>query len=772
MKYVILGLIFLLVCLLNVIVSAQESGAGNTIINATVAGELKLNLSLTYPEIIIPEDYYFYENLTVFQGNSQNISVYLNKSDTNDFVKFVNETPGGTYYQDDYTLYLPVNTYKNVTLRVYVPPAQGFDGGTYNIPIYAYSLNDYRSNTTTLKVTVNTTNPIDDIEIVSIYPSSLYSGESLSVNISIHKIFPSKATDIQICYCINENPGYSCGPSYNNYGCSWKAITEWLNYTKTVTVNEDPGTYYFIIAVKYPNSEDIKRANSPQFYVKSVPSGPTGPAPGPLLPPIPQPRLTIIAPYYLEASPGEKIGFDVEVGNTGNANAFSTSLNIYGIPENWVSITPHAQDIGIGKSKKYSVLISLPSEAYEQIYSLSLVAKSGTVEIIKVITMTVAMTLEKRARFLLDEARSKKREAEVIISKAKGFGMDTTEPESGLILANDLLEETQRLFESRDYEESIGRAKQAIEGYKSVISSVKEIVKNAFFTLLDEVTTELGRIEKLTEEKDVVEAISYKINRSTILQRQERVIEAYQTLLEAKRLLDQLKGKIYFRGLTQTVLIISMIIVIIVVVAMSLFYRKMMSKFVKKIRIEEHKKRLSSLFKREVRPSVPSKVRLDLPPEERLKTDKEKMKEIRRLLEIGEELADTDTEKMKEAYVKAKKIYNSLPSEEKRIVGEEILRLTRLYNKIVRKKPEEERPAIPKEKPRVDKEKIDEILRLLKTGVKLADTNVEKAKDAFTEVREIYNSLSPGEKKSIDRKITKAREDYDKIVKKSRKEKE
>ena len=325
-----------------------------------------------------------------------------------------------------------------------------------------------------------------------------------------------------------------------------------------------------------------------------------------------------------------------------------------------------------------SVSISLPREAYEQIYSLSLVGKSGTEEAIKIVTFTVAMTLKKQAKFLLDEAGSRKREAEGIIEQAKDLGMDPTEPENAWTSTNDLLEETQILFESENYAGSIERAKRTIDGYRSVINSVKGIVEKAFFSLMGKVKTELINIEKLTEEKGVIESIKDKISQSEIFQREKRIIVAYQTLLEAKQLLDQLGGKIFFMELTQNTVIIAILVVIVVAILMVVFYKKKMSKFVKTMRIDEHKKRLSSLFKRKViRPGMPSR--------ERPKIDKEKLEEISRLLEIGEALIDTDVTGAKEAYTEARKIYSSLSPEEKRLVSDDIIRLTRLYNNIVKR---------------------------------------------------------------------------------------
>jgi|GEM_PF-2018338 len=673
-RIVLLGFALLILSLLNCNVSAI-SGSGITVIDTTVTGEFKLNLSLQYPEIIIPENYYFFENLTVSQSDSKDISVYLNKSDTNDFVKFVNETGGGTYYQNDYTMDLSPYTYEDVRLRVYVPPGQGYNGGTYNVPIYVYSLSDQRSNSTILEINVNNTNPIDDVQILNLYPSSLYQGESLNADVSIHKIYPSETTDVQLCYCINPNPTYQCGPSYNNYGCEWKAIKVWLNYTKTVKVNEGPGEYYFFVAVEYPGDANIKRAISPKFLVKQIPGPPSGAPPiGPPVPP--QPAFEIFAPEYLEASPGERIDFEVKIENTGNAKASNTVLNVYGVPESWVSVSPYVQDIEKGESKNYSVSISLPVTAPEQVYSLSLVGKSGAVEKTKVIKLTVAFTLEKLAKFLLEEAVSKRKEAEEIIESAKDLGMDTPDPENTLVYINILLEETQRLFESGDYEGSIGTAKDTIEGYKSVIDRTKEIVEEAYLSLLNQLADELGKTEKTTEEQDVVESIKEKLNQSMIFQREKRIIGAYETLLEAKQLLEQLKGKMFFRELTQNVVIISILAVMVVAASMVVFYKKRMSKFLKRVRIEDHKKTLKSLFGRKVRPDVSYRGKPRI--------DRENIDELHRLLEIGEALMDTDIDGAKEAYTKAKKIYGSLSTEEKRLVGEDVIRLTRLQNKLVK----------------------------------------------------------------------------------------
>jgi len=664
--------------------NVSAAGTGSTIINATVSGVMGLYLVPDSPEIVVPENYYFYGNLTVLQTNSQNISVYLNKSDSNNFVKFVNQTKNGTYYQDDYTLHLP-NSHENVTLRIYVPPNQGYNGGTYNIPLYALSLNDYRSNTTTLKIHVNNTNPIDDIQIINLHPSTLYQGELLNADISVHKIYPSQTTDVQLCYCINSKSDYLCGPSYNNYGCEWKAISEWLNYTKTVTVNENPGNYYFIAAVEYPGDESIKRAVSPKFLVKNVP-GPPGGGGAIILPSAPpQPQFSITAPDYLEAAPGESVTFYAEVKNRGNANALNTSLNVYGIPENWVSVTPSMQDMEVGKSKNYSVLITLPGEAYEQIYSLSLIAKSGDAEAIKIVTLTVAMSLENRAKFLLDEVRSKKKDAEAVINQAKILGIDTSEPEKGMVITAGTLDETRKLFESRNYEASVEKAKQAIEGYKAVINSVKRIAEELYLSLLNEVILELRTTELVAEEKDVITSISSKINQSMVLQKEDRVLEAYRVLLDAKQLLDQLKSKTYFKGLSQNIVIIAMAAIAIIVASAVVFYKKKVSRLMRTMKIEEYKKNLRSLFKREVRPDIPGRYYKEK-PKEKPEEVKENIGRVRSFLKIGEALADTDMKGAKDAYIKAKEIYNSLSHEERKLAGEEIIRLNRLYASITRRK--------------------------------------------------------------------------------------
>jgi hypothetical protein len=254
--------------------------------------------------------------------------------------------------------------------------------------------------------------------------------------------------------------------------------------------------------------------------------------------------------------------------------------------------------------------------------------------------------------------------------------MDTSWPENLMISADSLLDETQSLFESGDYEGSIGKAKDTIEGYKSVIDRVKEIVEEAYLSLLEQLTAELTNIEKVTEEQDVVGSIKDKINQSMIFQREGRIVGAYETLTEAKQLLDQLKGKILFRELTQNVVIVSIFVVMLVSASMVFFYKKRMSKFLKKVRIEDHKKTLKSLFKRKVRPDVSYRGKP--------RVDRENLDELRRLLEIGEALTETDIEGAREAYTKAKKIYGSLSTEEKRLVGEDVIRLTRLQNKLVK----------------------------------------------------------------------------------------
>jgi len=85
------------------------------------------------------------------------------------------------------------------------------------------------------------------------------------------------------------------------------------------------------------------------------------------------------------------------------------------------------------------------------------------------------------------------------------------------------------------------------------------------------------------------------------------------------------------------------------------------------------------------------------------------------------------------------------------------------------------RPGIlRKERPKIDKERLEEISRLFKIGIELMNTDAEGAKEAFTKAKNIYNSLSAGEKKLIDDEIIKIKEFkelHDKIAKESRKEK-
>ncbi len=124
MRVVVLGVLVFLLLISSGNVSAQSGlgvVTGSTRINTTVLWTGELNLSLENPEILIPEDYYFHENLTLFQTDTQNVSAYLNKTDANGFVKFADDSN----YHENRTLYLPVNTYENATLRVYVPSGMG-----------------------------------------------------------------------------------------------------------------------------------------------------------------------------------------------------------------------------------------------------------------------------------------------------------------------------------------------------------------------------------------------------------------------------------------------------------------------------------------------------------------------------------------------------------------------------------------------------------------------------------------------------------------------
>jgi hypothetical protein len=623
-----------------------RADTGTTVMNVTIPGVLSLNLA--YPEIVVPENYYFYENLTVFQANVAGISLYLNKSDTNNFVKFVNKSDGSTYYQDDYTMYLPANTYQNVTVRVYVPPAQGYEGGTYNIPLYANSLNDTRTNSTTLEVNVNNTNPIDDVSITDIYPSSLYQGQTLSVNISMLKIFPPETTDIQICYCINADSGYQCGPSYNNYGCEWKAITMWLNYSKSVVVSEGSGSYYFIAAVKYEGDETIKRANSPLFYVQQTPSGPPpgGPSYVPSEGEPPQSKFVITVRDYFEAFPGDTVAFVVEVKNTGSADAPNTTLGVYGIEEDWVDITPLVQNIDKGASKNYSVTITLPSKAVEKLYHVFLVVKSGQVEKTGMINLIVALSLKDRAIFLVAEAYSKKNEAYTTKEKIQEFGMDTAEAGRQLDAADLVLSSANTLLASGDYNGSIQKAKEAIEAYKTAIAAMKQMVANAFYVLLEKINS--GLLQIPPGEEDVVKTIRTKMGESVILQQEERSLEAYEMLLETKQLLDQLISKVQMQKMYQMLLFIAFGFVIVIIVATAIIYRKKVSRFSRTFRMEEEKKHLKFVFKKEVKPPVfrgrpkekPAAEAKAAPPEEKPQIPQLKLKfetEERKKKKRGEE---------------------------------------------------------------------------------------------------------------------------------------
>lgn len=76
-----------------------------------------------------------------------------------------------------------------------------------------------------------------------------------------------------------------------------------------------------------------------------------------------------------------------------------------------------------------------------------------------------------------------------------------------------------------------------------------------------------------------------------------------------------------------------------------------------------------------------------------------------------------------------------------------------------------------KEMAKVDEEKLEEITRLLKTGAKLADTDIKKAKEAFIKAKDVYNSMSPEERRLIDKEVVKVTGLYDKIAESREKKK-
>jgi uncharacterized membrane protein len=65
---------------------------------------------------------------------------------------------------------------------------------------------------------------------------------------------------------------------------------------------------------------------------------------------------------------------------------------------------------------------------------------------------------------------------------------------------------------------------------------------------------------------------------------------------------------------------------------------------------------------------------------------KEKVEDIRRLLRLGTELAGTDIEKAKEAYDQARKIYEPLSEEEKKLISKETIMMMKLYKKLEEKR--------------------------------------------------------------------------------------
>jgi hypothetical protein len=665
--------------------SAQYAG-GSTNMNATVKG--MLGVFPQYGNVLVPEDYYFYLNLTVYQNHPLDVLVYLNKSDTNGFVKFQNQSGGMSYYQDNYAFLLPGFGDRNVTLRIYVPPSSGYDGGTYDITFYSYSLDDNRLNSTSLQIHVNTTNPIDDIEITGIRPSALYQGQVIEADISVHKITPLETTDVQICYCINSDPAYLCGPSYNNYGCAWKAIAEWLNYTKSVAVNENTGSYYFIAALKYPNDENIKRAVSPLFYVLSSPpprNGGGGTS-GAIIPQeLPRPDFAIISPNYLEAFPGEELKFSVEVKNTGNSTAYNTSLQVYGITSNWVLVAPTQQDIKTGESKNFFVAIKLPDSAIEQLYSLSLVAKSGTSEVPKVVALGVSRSTKNRAKFMLEEAVRRKSETHAMLNWTNNFGLEVPGSEKNMSDFDSALDAAMKMFASGDYNGTMEKSKQAMNGYDYVTETIELVLNAEYFRIMQDMSSDMIKAEAYSEEKDVLKTVNEMVFRSITLKKENRFIDAYVSLLEAKKLLEQLMEKIYFKELSRSTVIVSIIIVVLIALSMIAFYNKKISKLLRAAHLEEQKNNLKAIFRKEIGYADYNE---EGPPQRRDRTAdaKDKIDNMRGFLRIGESLVETDMDGAKDAYEKANHIYNSLSYEERKLAGEEYIRLKRLYNKIMIRK--------------------------------------------------------------------------------------
>lgn len=85
----------------------------------------------------------------------------------------------------------------------------------------------------------------------------------------------------------------------------------------------------------------------------------------------PQPRMEIGYPTSVDIKAGEKITFNISIKNTGNVNLTKVKINIDGIPQEWVNITPEQLDIEVNKSQKYNLIISIPeNQSGKKIISL------------------------------------------------------------------------------------------------------------------------------------------------------------------------------------------------------------------------------------------------------------------------------------------------------------------------------------------------------------------------------------------------------------------
>jgi hypothetical protein len=558
---------------------SSQTSYGATPVTTTIS--LFGNILIIGPdEVLLPENHTFYHNATVYQEGNYDITVYLNKSDQNGFMEFVNATGQGTFYQNNYSALVQRFAMKNITLKIHVPPGQGFAGSSFGVALHGKSVSDSRTNTSNITVYVNNTNPVDNVSVLSVYPSSVYSGGTILADISVHKGQPSKITEVQACYCIlNYSSPYDCTQSGRNYGCEWKAIREWGNYTKAISVNETPGEYYLIAGVSYPGSGEIKSGISQMFYIEAAPEAPPAGAPGPAFapPPVKLPKLSIKSADYLEAKRGSGISLDVKVENTGTLESNDTNLRVYGTPDGWVSVRPLKQSIGVNLSGVYTVSIEIPEDAETGTFPLTLKASSKKAEASKDIKMLIELSPRQKAGILLGDMKDEGNATLEYVKSLENLGIDISEIWDIINVAKNALSRSESLYESGRYEDSANKSLEASESYDFAKRMLDGKIRSEYSILIGSFDPESVSSEFTGEER---EAVYVSMSMADMLSARGNFQEAYEKMLEVRQIVwqagDRMRIKAFIRTVTPLLLLLSGFVAVMLLYA--LFLRKIRAK--------------------------------------------------------------------------------------------------------------------------------------------------------------------------------------------------